>query len=116
MIIGKFQANSDEHMFWGEVSFIDYPVHILPVLRPKTGGPDYYVIGKSLHGAMDYGAGWWRKDGKSGERYLAIILDSPAWRSRITARLQSDRNAEHTFSLSWQRPRPSRAARPATSA
>jgi uncharacterized protein (DUF736 family) len=115
MIIGKFQANSDQHIFWGEVAFIDYPVHILSPRRSKEGRPDFYVTGKSLHGAIDFGAAWWRVDVKSGERYLAIILDNPAWPSRVTARLVPDKNREHSFNLVWHRARTSAAARPATS-
>jgi uncharacterized protein (DUF736 family) len=112
MIIGRFLANSDEVMFWGEVAFIDYPVHILPPKHDKAGGPDFIVTAKGIEGPLDYGAAWWRQDAENGERYLAITLDSPAWPGPIRARLLSNHDEEHTFSLIWHRT-PRRGVSPA---
>ncbi|WP_165823564.1 DUF736 family protein [Metarhizobium album] len=72
------------------------PARIVPVQsKPNAEAPDYRVYrGKSEVGAA------WRKKTRSGDRYLLVTLDDPAFAHPIQCRLT---RVEEDYVLFWTR-------------
>lgn len=108
--IGQFRRDPKADTYSGEIVTLTFSRQDVQfTLNEKSGEkePDYRVVGKTLHGPVEFGAAW-KRTSEKGQAYLSVTLDDPTLSGTLNAAL-FDVAGSDTATLVWTR---SKATKP----
>ncbi len=104
MKIGTF-TKTEDGVFEGRVETLTFTADLKfepATEKPKDRSPDFRII--SANTEAEVGAAWHEKSQRTGQPYLSVKIDDPAFAYPMWAALTRSENGE--YSLNWSRPRP----------
>jgi uncharacterized protein (DUF736 family) len=106
MIIGNFSYDKKADTYTGDVTTLTFhrdDVQFRPVKSREGKEPQYRIVSRTAHGAVEFGAAW-KRTSEKGQDFLSVSIDDPALPGALNAALFAAEDGK-SATLVWSRPK-----------